>query len=46
MKIKITKQITRTIEITPVQKRKRPTGGQAPQQSVILKALQIINHIK
>ena len=46
MKIKITKQTTRTVEITPVQKRKRSTGEQVPKQSVIQKAIQIINQRK
>lgn len=43
MKIKLTKQTTWTVETTPVQKRKRPTGGQAPQQSIFQKAIKIIN---
>ena len=46
MKVKITKQTTRTIEIIPVQKRKRSTGEQAPKQSVIHKAIQIITQIR
>lgn len=45
MKVKITKQTTWTVEIIPVQKRKRPTGGK-PQQSTNLNTIQIITQHK
>lgn len=45
MRIKITKQVTRTIEVTPVQKRKCPTGGK-PQQSKIQNNVNIITKNK
>lgn len=45
MKVKITRQTTWSVEITPAQKRKRPTGGK-PQQSIIQKTIQIITQRK
>lgn len=46
MKVKVTKQTTWTVETIPVQKRKCPTGGQKPRQSIVQKAIKIINKIK
>lgn len=45
MRIKITKQTTWTMEITPVQKRKCPTGGN-PKQSIIKNTIHIITKHK
>lgn len=44
MRVKVIKQTTWTIETIPVQKRKRSTGEQSPEQNVILNTIKIITY--